>query len=324
MRRFWSDIESESAAMKVTLLSGGVGGSKLGLGFYRVPDCDLTAIANTGDDIVVHGLHVSPDPDILIYTLADVVNTAMGWGIRDESFAVAKVLAQYGRETWFQLGDRDLATHIHRTAMMSSGATLSQAIESIRTALRVSARVLPMSDDPVCTMLETNEGVMHLQEYLVRRRCEPVIRGIEIRGAFSAKPAPSVIDAIAGADIVVIAPSNPLISIAPILGVPGIRAALRERRETVAAVCPLVGGKSLKGPTDKMMVELGYDLSPREIAGMYADFCGTLVLDRSDDGECAAVEALGVKPILLPTIMQTLADKIGLAEAIMEYGRQIP
>ena len=141
--------------MKVTLLTGGVGGSKLALGFNRLPNCDLTAIANTGDDIVMHGLHVSPDPDILIYTLADVVNTATGWGIRDESFAVAKALAQYGRETWFQLGDRDLATHIHRSAMMSSGATLSQAIDSIRLALGVSARVLPMSDDPVCTMLET-------------------------------------------------------------------------------------------------------------------------------------------------------------------------
>jgi LPPG:FO 2-phospho-L-lactate transferase len=208
--------------------------------------------------------------------------------------------------------------------MMSSGATLSQAIDSIRIALRVSARVLPMSDNRVCTMLETNEGVMHLQEYLVRRRCEPVIRAIEVRGASAAKPAPGVIDAIAAADIVVIAPSNPLISIGPILAVPGIRAALRERRETVAAVCPLVGGKSLKGPTDKMMAELGYDLSPREIAGMYADFCGTLVLDRSDDGECAPVEALGVKAVPLPTVMQTLPDKIGLAEAIMEYGRQIP
>jgi LPPG:FO 2-phospho-L-lactate transferase len=309
--------------MRVALLSGGVGGSKLGLGFYRTPNCELTAIANTGDDIVVHGLHVSPDPDILIYTLSGVVNTANGWGIREESFVVAKALAHYGRETWFQLGDRDLATHIHRTAMMASGATLSQAIDNIRIALGISAPVLPMSDDRVCTMLETNEGVMHLQEYPVRRRCEPVVRGIEFRGESAAKPAPGVIDAIAAADIVVIAPSNPLISIAPILAVPGIRAALRRRRKTVMGVCPLVGGKSLKGPTDKMMAELGYDLSPREIAGMYADFCGTLALDRSDHGERAAVEALGVNAILLPTIMQTLPEKIGLAESIMEYGRQI-
>lgn len=309
--------------MKITLLTGGVGGSKLALGFYRSPDCELTAISNTADDIVMHGLHVSPDPDILIYTLADVVNPATGWGIRDDSFSVAKILAQFGRETWFQLGDRDLATHIHRTAMIASGASLSQAIDSIRIALGVSARVLPMSDDPVSTMLETEEGVMHLQEYLVRRRCEPVIRVVEFRSASAAKPAPGVIEAITAADIVVIAPSNPLISIAPILAVPGIRGALRQRREAVTAICPLVGGKSLKGPTDKMMAELGYDLSPREIAGMYADFCGTLVLDRSDGGECAAVETLGVKTILLPTIMRTLAEKTALAESIMAHGREV-
>ena len=309
--------------MKVTLLTGGVGGSKLALGFYRARDCELTAIANTADDIVMHGLHVSPDPDILIYTLADVVNAATGWGIRDDSFAVAKALAEYGRETWFQLGDHDLATHIHRTAMMAAGATLSQAIDSIRTALGVSARVLPMSDDPVSTMLATDEGVMHLQEYLVRRRCKPVIRSVEFRGASAATPAPGVVEAIADADIVVVAPSNPLISIAPILAVRGIRAALRQRRDTVVAVCPLVGGKSLKGPTEKMMTELGYDLSPREIAGMYTDFCGTLVLDLSDDGECAAVGALGVKATLLPTIMRTLAEKMALAQSIMAHARKI-
>jgi LPPG:FO 2-phospho-L-lactate transferase len=309
--------------MKLTLLTGGVGGSKLALGFYHSANCELTAIANTADDIVIHGLHVSPDPDILIYTLADLVNQENGWGIRDDSFVVAKALAQFGRETWFQLGDRDLATAIHRSAMLASGATLSQAIDSIRVAFGISARVLPMSDEPVSTMLETNEGVMHLQDYLVRRRCEPAIRAVEFRGASAAKPAPEVIDAITVADMVVIAPSNPLISIAPILAVPGIRGALRQRRETVAAVCPLVGGKSLKGPTDKMMVELGYDLSPREIAGMYADFCGIMVLDRSDDGECAAVERLGVNTVPLTTIMRTLADKISLAESIMAHGRKI-
>jgi LPPG:FO 2-phospho-L-lactate transferase len=311
------------AFMKVTLLTGGVGGSKLALGFYHSPDCELTAIANTADDIVMHGLHVSPDPDILLYTLADVVNPATGWGIRDDSFAVAARLAQYGRETWFQLGDRDLATHIHRSAMLASGATLSQAIDSIRAALGVSARVLPMSDDPVSTMLATNEGVMHLQQYLVRRRAEPVISEVEFRGGSAAKPAPGVVKAIIEADTIVIAPSNPLISIAPILAVPGIRGALRQRRESVVAVCPLIGGKSLKGPTDKMMAELGYDLSPREVAGMYTDFCGTMVLDLSDDGECAPVERLGVKSILLPTIMRVLADKTALAQSIMAHGRQI-
>jgi LPPG:FO 2-phospho-L-lactate transferase len=302
--------------VKITLLSGGVGGAKLALGFYR-SDCELTVIANTGDDIVVHGLHVSPDPDILIYTLADVVHPEHGWGFRDETFHVARGLEQYGRETWFQLGDRDLATHIHRSAMLASGATLSGAIDSIRASLGVTARILPMSDDPVRTMLHTDEGVMHLQEYLVRRRCEPVVRGIEFEGAVSAKPAPGVVDAIRDADLVVIAPSNPLISIGPIVAIAEIREALRRRRENVVAVCPIVGGKSLKGPTDRMLAQLGYEVTPAVIGGMYRDISATLVLDASDDGECAAAEAAGMKPVLLPTVMRTLADKQRLAQAII-------
>jgi LPPG:FO 2-phospho-L-lactate transferase len=303
--------------VRITLLTGGVGGSKLALGFYRAGSCELTAIANTGDDITMHGLHVSPDPDILLYTLADIVNPANGWGIRDDTFEVANALASYGREIWFQLGDRDLATHIHRTALRNSGATLSESIDSIRISLGVSARVLPMSDDPVATFLETSEGAMHLQEYLVRRRCEPVVNKIEFRGIGSAKAAPGVIESIRAADLVVMAPSNPLISIGPIIGIPEIRDAMQARRNSVIAISPLVGGRSLKGPTDKMMAELGYSVSASSIARMYRDFCGALVLDRSDDAECNAVEKQGLMPILLSTVMQTLDDKIGLAESIM-------
>src|SRR5262245_3119308 len=216
--------------MKIVALAGGVGGSRLGLGLNRVMDLRaLPTIPNTGDDIVMHGLHVSPDPDILIYTLADVVNPGTGWGFRDESFRVAEGLARYGREVWFQLGDRDLATHIHRSAMLAGGATLSQAIESIRHALGVTACILPMSNDAVPTMLETDEGRMHLQEYFVRRKCEPTLRGIEFSGATAAKPAPGVIEAIEQADLIVVTPSNPLISIGPILAIPGIREALRRQ-----------------------------------------------------------------------------------------------
>jgi LPPG:FO 2-phospho-L-lactate transferase len=304
--------------VKVTLLSGGFGGSKLALGFYRASGAhELTVIANTADDIVMHGLHVSPDPDILLYTLADVVNPVTGWGFRDESFHVAKGLAEYGRETWFQLGDRDLATHIHRTAMLASGASLSQAIDSIRRSLGVSAPVLPMSDDPITTMLHTDEGWMHLQEYLVRRRCEPVVRSIEFRGASQAKPAPGVIEAIQNAQLVVLTPSNPLISIGPILAVPGITDALAARRDSVVSVCPLVGRKSLKGPTDRMLAQLGHQVSPAGIAAMYRDFCGAMVLDAQDDAQCAGIEAIGVKPVLLPTVMRTTADKIALANSIL-------
>ena len=304
--------------MKVAALAGGVGGSKLALGLYRVMEPrDLTIISNTGDDIVMHGLHVSPDPDILIYTLADVVNPDHGWGFRDESFRVAEGLARYGRPVWFQLGDRDLATHIHRTAMLAEGATLSQSIDSIRRALGVKTRILPMSDEPVPTILETNEGRMHLQDYFVRRKCEPTLRSIEFSGADSAEPAPGVIEAIENAELLVITPSNPLISIGPILAVPGIRDALQAKRARAVAVSPLVGGKSLKGPSDKMMAELGYDVSAAGVAQLYEDFCGAFILDQSDADQRSAIESLHIKPVMLPTIMRTLEDKERLARSIL-------
>lgn len=304
--------------MRVVALAGGVGGSKLVLGLTRVMDPrDLTVIANTGDDMVMHGLHISPDPDILIYTLAEVVNPETGWGFRAESFRVAEGLARYGRSTWFQLGDCDLATHIHRTAMLREGASLSQAIESIRTALGVKARILPMSDSPVPTMLDTDEGRMHLQDYFVRRKCEPRLRGIAFEGASRARPAPGVIEALEEADTIVVAPSNPLISIGPILAVPGVRDALRHRRARVVAVSPLVGGKSLKGPSDRMMAQLGYDVSAVGVAHLYRDFCSTMVIDEIDSDRRSAIAALDMKPIVCPTVMRTLADKERLARAIL-------
>src|SRR4051812_41829815 len=269
--------------MKIVLLAGGVGGSKLGLGFYRVTDpADLTIIANTGDDVTMHGLHVSPDPDIMMYTLAGLVNPETGWGFKGETFRVAEGLARYGRPTWFQLGDGDLATHIHRTAMLKDGATLSEAIASIRAALGVTCAILPMTNMPVPTILETDQGRMHLQEYFVRRKCEPRLRGIEFSGVDRAEPAPGVIECLRVADAIIIAPSNPLISIGPILAVPAIGATLREHQPRVIAVCPLVSGKSLKGPSDKMMMELGYDVSALGVARLYRDVCSTFVIDESD------------------------------------------
>jgi LPPG:FO 2-phospho-L-lactate transferase len=304
--------------MKITALAGGVGGSKLMLGLYRVMDPkDLTIIVNTGDDIVMHGLHVSPDPDILTYTLAGVVNEETGWGISGETFGVLGGLERYGRATWFKLGDRDLATHIHRTALMRDGATLSQVIESIRRALGVRARVLPMSDNLVPTMLETDEGRMHLQDYLVRRRCEPKLKAITFEGAERARTAPGVIEAIKQADRIVISPSNPLISIGPILAVPGVRDALRTRRDHVAAVCPLVGGKSLKGPSDKMMAELGHDVSAVGVASLYCDICSTFVIDHADEAASAAIEALDMRVVVRPTVMKTLEDKERLARHVL-------
>ena len=234
--------------LKITALAGGVGASKLLLGLYQVMDPSLlTIIVNTGDDIVLHGLKISPDLDIITYTLAGIVDTAKGWGFRGETFHALKRLARYGRPDWFNLGDRDLATHIHRTAMLAEGKTLSQAADSIRTALRVKSRILPMSDEPVPTMIDSNEGLLHFQEYLVKHRSAPVVRGIRFADVESAKPAPGVLEAIRDADRVVICPSNPLISIGPILAVSQIRDQLRAHKEKVYAVCPIVGGKSLKG-----------------------------------------------------------------------------
>ena len=304
--------------MKIAALAGGVGGSKVLLGLYRVMDpADLTIIVNTGDDIVMHGLHVSPDPDIITYTLAGMVNEEHGWGIADETFRVADGLTRYGRPVWFRLGDRDLATHIHRSALLKNGRTLSQAMDSIRTALGVRTRLLPMSDNLVPTTLETDEGRMHLQDYLVRRRCEPKLQKIIFDGADRARPAPGVIEAIEQADGIVISPSNPLISIGPILAVPGIREALRKRRADVVAVCPLVGGKSLKGPSDKMMAELSYEVSAVGVASLYRDICGIFLIDETDEMVGGAIEALGMKAVVRPTVMKGVDDKERVARHVL-------
>src|SRR5258707_1982393 len=253
-----SDFSMPSKSkLKITALAGGVGASKLLLGLCDVMDpCDLTIIVNTGDDIVLHGLKISPDLDIVTYTLAGVVDQEKGWGLRAETFHALKHLAAYGRPNWFNLGDRDLATHIHRTALLVEGKTLSQAAESIRKVLGVKSRILPMSDSPIPTIIDSNEGPLHLQQYLVKRRPEPIVKGIQFASVESAQPAPGVIEAIREADRILICPSNPLISIGPILAVPQIHNELRAQKQKVIAVCPIVGGKSLKGPSDKMLAPL--------------------------------------------------------------------
>ena len=304
---------------KIAALAGGVGASKLLLGFYAVMDPEtLTIIVNTGDDIVLHGLKISPDLDIVTYTLAGIVDLAKGWGIRGETFHALKRLAAYGRENWFNLGDRDLATHVHRSALLEEGKTLSEAAESIRTALGVKARILPMSDDPVPTIIKTNEGAMHFQKYLVKRHAEPIIEGIQFRGVEAARPSQGVLEAIREASRIIICPSNPLISIGPILAVPGVREQLRARRGEVFAVCPIVGGKSLKGPSDKMLAQLGYEATALGVAKLYADFGGTFVVDPADRAQSRAIEALGMKVAILPTVMKTLAQKQKLARTLLD------
>jgi LPPG:FO 2-phospho-L-lactate transferase len=304
--------------MKITALAGGVGASKLLLGLYREMDPRLlTIIVNTGDDIVLHGLKISPDLDIVTYTLADVVDSAKGWGLRAETFHALKHLAGYGRPNWFNLGDRDLATHIHRTALLADGKTLSQAADSIRIALGVKSRILPMSDSPVPTIIDSNEGPLHFQEYLVKRRAEPIVKGICFANVESAQPAPGVLEAIRDGDRILICPSNPLISIGPILAVPQIRDQLRAHKKKVFAVCPIVGGKSLKGPSDKMLAQLGHDSTALGVATLSADFTATFVIDPADKSQSAAISALGMQVAVLPTVMKTLLQKRKLARALL-------
>lgn len=309
---------SSSKKFTVTALAGGIGASKLLLGLYGAMDPHLlTIIVNTGDDIVLHGLKISPDLDIVTYTLAGLVNPATGWGLRGETFHFLKRLGAYGREVWFNLGDRDLATHVHRTALLAQGKTLSQAAESIRHALGVKSRILPMSDQPVPTIIETRDGNMHFQEYLIKHRTEPGIHGIHFANIKHSHPAPGVLESICDAGRVVICPSNPLISIGPILAVPRVREQLRARKESVIAVCPIVGGKSLKGPSDKMLAQLGCGSSASAVAKLYADFTGTFVIDRRDAAQAPAIQALGMKVAVLPTVMRTRAQKRKLARAIL-------
>ena len=304
---------------KIAALAGGVGASKLLFGLYEAMEpAALSIIVNTGDDIELHGLKISPDLDIVTYSLAGIVDPAKGWGIRGETFHALKRLAGYGRANWFNLGDRDLATHIHRTALLAEGKTLSQAAESIRIALGVKARILPMSNDPVPTVIESNEGPMHFQKYLVKRRAEPTVKNIRFAGAGSARPAPGVLEAISEAGRIIICPSNPLISIGPILAIPLVREQLRARKRDVLAVCPLVGGKSLKGPSDKMLAQQGHEATALGVAKLYADFTGTFVIDPVDRTQAAAISALGMKVAIVPTVMKTRSQKRNLARALLE------
>jgi LPPG:FO 2-phospho-L-lactate transferase len=303
---------------KITALAGGVGASKLLLGLHDIMDPrDLTVIVNTGDDITLHGLKISPDLDIVTYTLAGLVDPVKGWGYRGETFYALKRLAAFGRVNWFNLGDRDLATHIHRSAMLAEGKSLSDAAEAIRLALGVKARILPMSDQAVPTIIDTDEGELHFQEYLVKRRAEPVVRGIRFEDAEKARPAKDVLEAIHGAARIVICPSNPLISIGPILAVRGIREALRVRKKSVVAVCPIVGGKSLKGPSDKMLAQLGHQPSALGVAKLYADFTGTFVVDPADEVQTTAIRKLGMKVEIMPTVMTTRGQKRKLARSLL-------
>lgn len=279
---------------------------------------DLAAIVNTGDDGEFFGLLVCPDLDINLYCLAGVV-ADRGWGYADDTFHCLEGLSTYGREAWFGLGDRDLATHVHRTLMMRDGARLSDVVDDLRERLGVEARVMPMTDDPVRTIITTPSGERRFQEYLVRDGAREEIDAIRVEGLAEAAPAPGVLEAIAEADLIVIAPSSPIVSIGTILGVPGVRDAVAARRERVIGVSPIVGGAPVEGPAQKFLRGAGYgECSARQMAEIYADVCATFVIDSSDEAEAAAIEELGVRPVLTDVLMPDRAARERLARVVIE------
>jgi LPPG:FO 2-phospho-L-lactate transferase len=303
----------------ITALAGGVGASKLLDGLVRVmaPE-DLTIVVNTGDDIELFGLYIAPDLDIVTYTLAGVVNPAMGWGLAGDTFhCLDRLLAYTGGERWFNLGDGDLATHVFRTAERRAGRPLSEIADRIRRTLGVQSRVLPMSDAHTPTTIRTRDGDLHFQEYLVKHRARPTVTGIRFEGIESARPAPGVLEAIRDAGAILLCPSNPLISIGPILAVPGLREALKQTAAPVAAVSPVVGGASLKGPTDRMLADLGLEVSAAQVAALFADFLDVYILDRQDAGAAAAIEAMGLRVVVTNTVMSGLDEKMALARAAL-------
>jgi LPPG:FO 2-phospho-L-lactate transferase len=302
----------------IVALAGGVGAARFLDGLARVvPPEDIFVIGNTGDDAEIHGLHVSPDLDTVMYTLAGLADPVRGWGLRGDTFHNLEALRRLGAETWFQLGDRDLATHIVRTEFLRSGMKLSAVTRRISGALGVKSTIVPMSDDPVRTMVKTQKRLLEFQDYFVRRRARDAVRGIVFYGSEHAKPAPGVVDAILRADAVIFCPSNPLISIGPILSVPGIREALERRSGPIAAISPIVGGRALKGPAAKMMRGLKLSASALGVARLYQGIANVFVLDNEDRAAASKIEALGMKAVVTDTIMSGLSKKKALAREVM-------
>jgi LPPG:FO 2-phospho-L-lactate transferase len=299
----------------ITALAGGVGASKFLDGLSRVaPPEEISIIVNTGDDIEMFGLYIAPDLDIVTYTLAGAVNPETGWGLSGDTFNCLEQLLGYTQtERWFNLGDRDLAAHIFRAQQLRQGRSLSEIAERLRTALGVKSRILPMTDTHTPTTIITAEGEMHFQEYLVKRRAQPKVTGIRFEYIESAKPAPGIAEAVLRSDAIIICPSNPLISIGPILAVPGIRGLLERAEAPVVAISPVVGGASLKGPTDKMLADLGMEVSATQVARLYSDFADVFILDVQDEAAKPEIESLGMKVLVTDTVMSGLEEKIRLA-----------
>jgi LPPG:FO 2-phospho-L-lactate transferase len=305
----------------VAVLCGGVGAARLLAGMVRATSPEsVTAIVNVGDDVELHGLHISPDIDTVIYTVAGAIDTERGWGLSDETWHAMEGLERYGAPTWFSLGDRDLATHLYRTDRLRDGASLTEVTGEIAAAWKLGLHVLPVTDDRLRTMITLADeavGEVSFQEYFVRRQHAVPVRGVRFAGDAAARPAPGVLEAVAAAEVVVVAPSNPLVSIDPVLAVPGVREAVAARRDQVVAVSPIVGGRALKGPADRMLAELGHEQSVVGVARHYTGFAGTLVIDEADAALATDVEATGMRCVVTDTIMRNPSVAADLCSTIL-------
>lgn len=303
----------------ITALAGGVGAARFLQGLVRVvPQSEVTVVVNTGDDIDLYGLHISPDLDIVMYTLAGIVDEEKGWGIRGDTFHCLETLQRYGHETWFKLGDKDLATHLYRTQLLKKGLTLTEATSKLCQALGLSVKILPMTNDRFATKVVTDHGIMHFEEYLVKRGAQDKVLNVVFDGVDEAKPAGEVIHSLLNSDMVIVCPSNPIVSIGTILSLKNVRNTLKETNAKVIAISPIVGGRPIKGPADKLLQGLGMEVSAYSVASLYRDFLDTFVIDRVDSAEKKRIETLGFHVKETNTIMKTLEDKVQLAKATLE------
>jgi LPPG:FO 2-phospho-L-lactate transferase len=308
---------------KIVALAGGVGGAKLALGLAAVlPSDELTIAVNTADDFEHLGLYVCPDLDTVTYTLAGLANPETGWGRRDETWNFMAALEQTGGETWFRLGDKDLATHVVRTRRLRAGETLTAVTRDLVRNLEVAHDIVPMSDDPVRTMVTTPEGELAFQDWFVRLRCEPIVRKVRFAGVEQARPHPAL-SLGPGTRALVICPSNPFVSVAPILGLTGVRTAIEQARIPRVAVSPIVGGKAVKGPAAKMLAELGHDVSALSVARHYMGLLDGFVLDQTDPHLAADIEALGMRVRIANTMMNDDMDKKRLARTVLDFVDEI-
>lgn len=308
----------------IVALAGGVGGAKLAVGLYgALPPGELTLVVNTADDAEMCGLRVSPDLDTALYTLAGLANPQTGWGLAGDSFACMAMLERYGAPTWFRLGDGDLATHILRTDLLRRGRRLTEVAAHLAQRFGVRATLLPMCDEPVATLLETADGLLDFQEYFVHRHWDVAVTGVCLRGVEAARPTREVRATLLAAEALVICPSNPVVSVGPILAVPGMADLLRGLRVPRVAVSPIVGGQAVSGPAGRLMRALGYEESVHGVAAFYRGLVDGLVVDNADAGERARLEAGGLRVLVTTTIMRSDGDRLALARAVLDFARAL-